>query len=176
MSELLFLHTNEPDPFPNKAVFLDRDGTLIYEDGYPTSPYVVTVEGIEEPLRKWQEQGYLLFIISNQSGVGLGYYSEETMWLADKDLRNQLSLSDISITESYYCIHTKADKCCCRKPSSYMLLQAHRKYKLNLWQSIMVGNSLSDIEAGKAADCWTYRVQTNYPGELQKAWEASCLR
>lgn len=139
-----------------KAVFLDRDGTIIRDVGYPKDPkQVELLPEIIEALRKLIEFGYKLVVISNQSGIGRSIITLEEM--------NQVNAKFISIFEKheiyfngiYYCPHAPEEQCNCRKPSPEMILNAAKELDINLSLSFMVGDKLSDVQAGKRAGCNT---------------------
>jgi D-glycero-D-manno-heptose 1,7-bisphosphate phosphatase len=138
----------------NKAIFLDRDGTLIVDVGYPDNPDdVKLIQDTVPVLKELQKQGYLLIVISNQSGIGRGMFSE-----ADADAVHQRFLAvfkeqGITIDASYYCPHAPEDHCTCRKPSPEMLLRASDDYAIDLSRSFMIGDKLSDVAAGQNAGC-----------------------
>jgi D-glycero-D-manno-heptose 1,7-bisphosphate phosphatase len=136
----------------NKAIFLDRDGVINVD-----KQYVSKIEdfefkdGIFNLLHSLQEMGYILIIVTNQSGIGRGYYSLEdfeklTQWKLD-----QLAQKGIKIHKVYYCPHAPELKCDCRKPSPKMLLEAQKSFNIDMKRSWMIGDKKSDIEAGKNA-------------------------
>ena len=137
-----------------KALFLDRDGVINIEKNYV---YKIEdfefVDGIFELCRKYQEEGYLLFVITNQAGIARDYYTEEdfqtlTTWMLD-----EFKKEGIKITKVYYCPHHPefTGECACRKPKPGMILQAEKEFDLDLRNSVLIGDKMSDIEAGKVA-------------------------
>src|SRR6056297_1860979 len=135
------------------AVFLDRDGTIIEDTGYPgdSSP-IHFLPGAPEALRKLQKQ-FLLIIISNQSGVGRGFITLDEMHRVHNKILIKLAKETIEITDSYICPHAPSENCECRKPNSKMLINAAEKWEINLSQSYMIGDKLSDTLAGNRAGC-----------------------
>ena len=137
-----------------KAVFLDRDGVINRDFGYVGNiDKFEFKDGIFELLKFLQEKGYNLFIVTNQSGIARGYYSEDDFhnlmnWIIEK-----LRKKDIEIKDYQFCPHHPqiTGKCECRKPKPNMILNLVKKYKIDLNSSIMIGDSLSDIEAAKNA-------------------------
>ena len=132
-----------------KAVFLDRDGIINID-----KKYLYKIEefefcvGIFDTLRYLQNLDYLLFIVTNQSGIGRGYYSEKdfeklTNWMLKEFLKQKISIKKV-----YHCPHTPSENCDCRKPSPYMIKQAIKEFEIDPKNSWMIGDKPSDIEAG----------------------------
>lgn len=150
----------------NKAVFLDRDGTIIVGVDYLSSPDQIRLNlNSAEGIKKFNEMGYLVIIITNQSGVGRGYFDEERLKEINDELIKQLQDKGSVIDGLYYCPHLPesllgdGDKACeCRKPKPFMILEASRKFDIDLEQSLMVGDTPGDILAGKNAGCQTALV------------------
>ncbi len=146
----------------NKALFLDRDGTLIQH-----IPYLHRIEDVKllvpvvAFVRAYQERGYLPIMITNQSGVARGMFDEETVQQINTHVCSLLAAEGIEIAACYYCPHhqtkaiiqTYAVTCTCRKPQAGMLLQAALDFDLDLNQSIMLGDRQCDWDAGRAAGC-----------------------
>ncbi len=132
---------------PQKALFLDRDGIINVDHGY-----VYRVEDFEflewiiPILRQFQDADYKLFIVTNQSGIGRGYYSETDFEILTKWMVSKLKKQAIVIEEVFYCPHTPEAKCHCRKPKTGMIEQAIDTYPLDLQHSWMIGDKVSDIE------------------------------
>ena len=138
----------------NKAIFLDRDGVLNDDPGYVHKikdfkflPHVV------ESLKRLNE--YEFFIISNQSGIGRGYYSEKDYHVFNDHLVNELKKQGVIIEKSFYCPHHPDVSCDCRKPSPKFIKEASDEYDIDLNQSYMIGDHASDIGAGHNAGCKT---------------------
>ena len=136
----------------NRAVFLDRDGVINVDKQYVSKiENFEFTEGIFDLLSMLQEMGYLLIVITNQSGIGRGYYTLEDFQTLTEWKLDQLKRRGITIHEVYYCPHSPESKCDCRKPSPKMLLDAQRKFDIDMKHSWMVGDKKSDIDAGKKA-------------------------
>lgn len=135
-----------------KALFLDRDGLINVDSGYVGRiKDFKFIDGIAAALRHAQQLGYQLIVVTNQSGIGRGYYSESdferlTHWMA-----GQLAQQGVAIDAVYHCPHTDEDHCECRKPKPGMLLQAIDKFDVDCDNSWMIGDSERDIEAAQAA-------------------------
>jgi D-glycero-D-manno-heptose 1,7-bisphosphate phosphatase len=152
-----------------KAVFLDRDGIINEDFGY-----VGKIEdfkfrdGIFEVLRNLEEKGYLLFIVTNQSGIGREYYTEEDFFDVMKYAKSELKKENINLKDFAYCPHTPNDSCDCRKPNPGMILDLANKYNINLKESWMVGDKQSDVEAGKNAGVNTLLIRENIFDIIEK--------
>ncbi len=132
----------------NRAIFLDRDGVINVDKGYvcKIDDFEFT-EGVFEALREFQKRGFLLIVVTNQSGIGRGLYSSEdfktlTAWKLD-----ELKKRDIFIDEIYHCHHDPDSGCECRKPAPGMLLKAKEKFNIDMQNSWMIGDKKSDIDA-----------------------------
>ncbi len=152
----------------NKAVFLDRDGTINENVGYTSK--IEDLEFIEwavEGMKKFQYAGYKLIIVTNQAGIAKGKYDEEDYFVFRDEMHRRLKDNGITITAEYFCPHHsdgiieryKVD-CGCRKPKSGMLEQAAKDFDLDLKKCWMIGDMPSDIQAGKNAGCKTIQVLT----------------
>ncbi len=135
-----------------RAIFLDRDGVINEDRGYVHKiEDFIFLSGVFEALRAFLDMGYKLFIVTNQSGIGRGYYSEDdfkklTDWMLD-----ELAKKKIAIEEVFYCPHHPDEGCGCRKPEPGMIWEAAKKYGIDLKNSWMIGDKPSDIEAAKRA-------------------------
>ena len=153
-----------------KAIFLDRDGTLIEEKNYLFKPEDVTFEKDVIPaLQKLQEAGFLLFIITNQAGIGRGYFTEADFHAVQKHILNELSKHNITITQTYFCPHHPEagighylKNCEDRKPNPGMINRALAQHQLSAKDCFMIGDMPTDIQAGKNAGCKTILVQTGH--------------
>ncbi len=132
----------------NRAVFLDRDGVINEDSGYV---YKIKdfffKDGIFEVLKKLQDLDYLLFIVTNQSGIGRGYYKEDDFLKLSAWVKKEFEKKDIKIEKIYYCPHTPENNCNCRKPKNGMFEKAIKEFDINTENSWMVGDKPSDIEA-----------------------------
>lgn len=145
-----------------RALFLDRDGTLIVDVGYPRDPAQVTLlEGAAEALRGAKALGYQLIVISNQSGIGRGLIRPNEAARVQERVAEVLAEHGVVLDAAYFCPHAPDDACSCRKPSPEMLVSAARERSLDLSRSVMVGDKASDVEAGRAAGCKTVLYGTD---------------
>jgi D-glycero-D-manno-heptose 1,7-bisphosphate phosphatase len=143
----------------NKALFLDRDGVINVERDYI---YKIEdfdfLDGVFETLKYFQDKGYLLFIVTNQSGIGRGFFTASDFGILTDWMLQQFEAKGIHISKVYFSPYHpefgigeyKKDSLC-RKPNPGMILQAQREFDLDLAASILVGDRESDIETGKNA-------------------------
>lgn len=154
-----------------KAVFLDRDGTLNHDPGYLGNPEdVQLLEGVVEALSILKnELGFVLIVISNQSGIARGFISKENVDAVNNRIAEILSESGISIDKFYYCPHhpefSSEVESRCRKPSPEMVLKAIDEFSIDISRSYFIGDSKVDIECGINAGVKTILVQTGYGRE-----------
>ena len=135
-----------------RAVFLDRDGTIMEDTNYVGDvERVVLIPGAAGALKRLQEAGYKLFVVTNQSGVGRGYFTREAVEAIHAHLDDHFGKAGVRFDRYYVCPHHPEDKCDCRKPKPRFLLEAAREYGLDLARSFMVGDRPSDIQAGVTA-------------------------
>ncbi len=138
------------------AVFLDRDGTIIEDEGYLADASKVRfVPGALAALRAFRERGFLVVVISNQSGLPRGLITPAQHAEVDARVKAMLAAEGVPLDGSYYCAHLAGDGCTCRKPEPGMLIEAARELDIELSRSFMVGDKLSDVAAGRAAGCMT---------------------
>jgi len=135
-----------------KAIFLDRDGIINVDYAYVhKKENFEFVEGIFETLKYFLSLDYLLLMVTNQSGIGRGYYSEDdfeklTSWMLD-----EFTCKGIKITKIYHCPHSPQEMCKCRKPEIGMFESAKKEFDIDMQNSWMIGDKPSDIEAGNNA-------------------------
>ena len=138
----------------NKALFLDRDDTLIHDQSYSADANRVKImPGVAETLRECRKLGYMLIVVTNQSGIGRGLFSVEEMHEVHKRMKSLVSGDGIFFDDIFFCPHAPDVNCTCRKPAPGMLLEAAEKYSINFAESAMAGDKITDVEAGIAAGC-----------------------
>lgn len=145
----------------NKAVFIDRDGTLIKNVPYNVTPELIVPEkNAVEALRQLQAHDYLLVVVANQGGIAKGLFTEKELIKANTYLAGLLAKQNVFIDAFYYCPHHPdgmvadyAKKCDCRKPAPGLLLRAAAELQIDLKHSWMIGDMLDDVEAGHRAGC-----------------------
>ena len=136
-----------------KALFLDRDGIINIDYGYVSQKEeFVFVEGIFELLHLFVQQGYLLFIITNQSGIARGYYSLEEFETLTEWMLKALKEQQITIEKVAYCPHLPSDHCSCRKPQTGMIDEIVHAYPIDVEKSWLIGDKQSDIDVALHAN------------------------
>lgn len=149
-----------------KAVFLDKDGTLIEDVPYNVKPELVRfTEGAVQGLLRLKAMGYLLIVVSNQSGVARGYFDEEALHRLYNGLNEKLQHAGLTLDGFFFCPHhptgvipAYAGNCQCRKPAPGMILQAADQLRIDVSASWMIGDILNDVEAGNRAGCKTILI------------------
>lgn len=145
----------------DRAIFLDRDGTLVHPRHYPARPAdLFLYSGIGPELRRLQLAGFQLIVVTNQSGLARGYFGAADLDRMHAHLAHELAQLDVRIDAIYHCPHHPAGiipalavECDCRKPQPGMLLRAAAERGIDLRRSWIVGDILDDVEAGKRAGC-----------------------
>jgi D-glycero-D-manno-heptose 1,7-bisphosphate phosphatase len=149
-----------------KAVFIDKDGTLIKDVPYNVNPELVELyEDSARSLKALKDNGYMLIVVSNQSGIARGYFSPEALKNVEEKIQSNLAAAGVQIDALYFCPHHPEGivedyriDCDCRKPKPGMLLKASRNFDIDLNQSWMIGDILHDVEAGNKAGCKTILI------------------
>ncbi|TMU87321.1 HAD family hydrolase [Bacillus sp. BHET2] len=143
-----------------KAIFLDRDGVInevkterVNFVNHPSQFYFL--EGVTEAINNFSHSDFLLFVVTNQGGVGLGYLSHEELHSIHDYMVNEIKNAGGIIQEVSCCVHKPNEGCSCRKPEAGMLLDLASKYDVDLSHSYMIGDRDVDIEAGRKAGCTT---------------------
>lgn len=137
-----------------KAIFLDRDGTVIIDQGYLKDPErVVIYPGVIEPLCEFRKAGYLLVIISNQSGIGRGMYSLSDVEKVNEKMVALFKSEGIEFDDILICPHSPEENCECRKPEPKLLIECAEKLDIDLSNSAIIGDKKSDAECGISAGC-----------------------
>ncbi len=137
-----------------KAAFLDRDGVINVDHGYVSRVEEFEFqEEIFELFETLQDMGFVLFVVTNQSGIARGYYSLEDFLNLSEYMLSELEKRGVKIKEIAYCPHHPdiTGECECRKPKSGMILDLASRYGIDLKSSILIGDKQSDIDAGKNA-------------------------
>ena len=149
-----------PGNAPAKGiVFLDRDGTLLKARPYLSDPRAAELlPGVGEGLAELQRAGYRLVIVTNQQGIGLGYFSVREFMAVNTALFHLLAPFGVTISRIYYCPHSAADACDCRKPAPGLLLRALREFGIEAQRCFMIGDRDVDAIAAQSAGCSPVRV------------------
>ncbi len=136
------------------ALFLDRDGVINVEKNYV---YKIEdfewIDGIFDICRFFQKKGYKIFVVTNQSGIARGYYSEDDFKKLTSWMEAEFEKQGINITKTYHCPHHPdiTGECKCRKPNPGMILKAKDEFDIDLKSSVLIGDKQSDIDAAKNA-------------------------
>jgi D-glycero-D-manno-heptose 1,7-bisphosphate phosphatase len=149
-----------------RALFLDRDGTLVHRRDYPARPDELRLyEGIGQPLRLLQQAGFRVVVVTNQSGVAHGYFGEADVRAMHEHLERELRQLGVALVGIYHCPHHPdgvvprfAVRCECRKLAPGMLLRAAEELHLDLERSWLVADILDDVESGSRVGCRTVLV------------------
>jgi D-glycero-D-manno-heptose 1,7-bisphosphate phosphatase len=163
-----------------KAVFLDKDGTLVEDRPYDVDAgRMVLVPGALAALRQLQDRGYKLIVISNQAGVAHGHFPEQALVPLGLRLAGLLAAGQVRLAGFYYCPHHPggrieryAVRCDCRKPAAGLILRAAREHEVDLDNSWFIGDILDDVEAGRRAGCRAVLIDNGNETE----WTRSPLR
>jgi D-glycero-D-manno-heptose 1,7-bisphosphate phosphatase len=161
-----------------RGLFLDRDGTVIEDLGYLTDPEQVRLlPEAAEALAGLHAEGWKLFIVSNQSGVGRGLITPDQMEAVQQRFLETMRKHGIEITASYLCVHSPDEHCECRKPSPYFVRLAAEEHGVNLSASWMIGDRAGDILCGRNAGCSTiwirnglFEVEEDLPTFVADSW------
>ena len=146
---------------------LDRDGTINVERHYLADPRdVELLAGAAEGLRHLRDLGLELIVVTNQSGVGRGYFTTEALSAIHARLVEALALRGVELGGIYVCPHTPADGCPCRKPGAALLDQAARERGFDPSEAFVIGDKASDIEFGRRAGSTTLLVRTGYGAQV----------
>jgi D-glycero-D-manno-heptose 1,7-bisphosphate phosphatase len=154
----------------DRVVILDRDGTVVADRHYLSDPAdLKLLPGAAEGLRWLYEHGYRLVVITNQSGVGRGFFSLERLLEIHDRFRDMVSGAGAELEEIYFCPHKPEDHCECRKPRLGLLMRAASELHFNPANAIVIGDKMSDVEFGRRAGATTILIapdQSDTFGEL----------
>lgn len=157
----------EKEKGKKKAVFFDRDGVIlkvVIKKGFPRPPQSIAeykaqsgiIPGAKEAVAQIRKLGFLAILVTNQPDIAYGNISrEDWQWIQDQ-------LKDIHFDDAFFCFHGRDEGCECKKPKPGLLLEAARKWNINLAQSFMVGDTERDTFAGRAAHCKTILLDSGY--------------
>ena len=147
------------------AVFIDRDGTIIEDAYYCSHPKQVKVfPGVPQALQRLKSNGFKLIVITNQSGIGRGFFTVDEYRSVELEVSRQLG--DGLIAATYFCPDVPGQLSSHRKPSPGMILQAQRDHQIDLARSFFIGDKEIDVECGHNAGVRTIRVQTGFDREV----------
>lgn len=153
----------------NRLALIDRDGTINVEKNYLSDPAQIEIfpEAIEG-MKVLRDLGLKIVVVTNQSGIGRGFFDTSRLEEIHARLREKLSVAGIEIDAIYFCPHTPDENCACRKPLSGMAEQAASEFDAALEKSFVIGDNIGDIELGKNIDATTFLVRTGYGEKVEK--------
>lgn len=155
-----------PQRAPSRAVFLDRDGTLNEDVEYLHEPEKLRLlPGVIEGLQKLQAAGFRLVIVTNQPGIGFGYFRKEDFFAVNRRMLSEFSKAGIRIDKIYFSPYTEADRTPCRKPGTALLERAVRDLNLILHECFVIGDMTSDVQLAKNAGCHSVLLRTGKAGQ-----------
>ena len=153
----------------NKAIFLDRDGIL----NKNRNDYVKNIDELEiHPsignfVKKLDENGFLIFVVTNQSAINRGLTTHENVEKIHSKIQSFLNQFGTKINRFYYCPHTPSENCNCRKPKPGLLIKSIKDFSINPSSSWMIGDMDTDVAAGNSVGCKTIKIQENF--DLEQA-------
>ena len=155
------IHLKRKSQKMKPAIFLDRDGTINRNVGYLSEPEKFELlPNALEGLKKMRDMGYRLVIVTNQGGIGLGYFTKEDFYQVNKKMLAQVSEADIMLDKIYFCPHSKAENCPCRKPAIGLVKRAKQELNIDLSHSYFIGDSHIDIETGAISGMKTILIES----------------
>ena len=148
------------------AVFVDRDGTINEHVEYLSDPKRFSeIPGSFLALKRLKDLGYRIVIVTNQPGIGLGYFSKEEFFAVNREMMRQAAAVGGAIDKIYFCPHSKAESCPCRKPEPFFLRRAAEELNIDLSSSFVIGDMTSDVQLGKNGGTHTILVRTGRGGD-----------
>lgn len=144
-----------------KYILLDRDGTIIVDKHYLSDPEgVELLPGAREGLKMMADAGFGLIVVTNQSGIGRGYYDESDMRAVNDRMQELLAESGVDFSAVYHCPHSPDQNCDCRKPATGMFDEAINEFGMDPVQCYVIGDKLCDVELGLAKGAGGILVRT----------------
>ena len=155
MSEMNRTHT---------SVFLDRDGAMARDVPYCRKPEdLELLHTVAEGVRLLNQHGFKTIIVTNQSGIARGYFTEETLHRIHQKLRDELAKAGAFVDAIYYCPHHPDDRCQCRKPNAGLLYRAASELQIDLARAYIIGDKLLDVAAAEKAGCKAVLIPSSEP-------------
>lgn len=149
----------------NRAVFLDRDGTMARDIPYCSRPEDFELfPEVARGIRLINQHNFKVVVITNQSGIARGYFTEEMLHRIHQKMSGELVKDGAFLDAIYYCPHHPDDNCECRKPGTGMLERAAEEMSIDLSQSYLIGDKQLDVTAAKKAGCNAILIHTDSPG------------
>jgi D-glycero-D-manno-heptose 1,7-bisphosphate phosphatase len=157
----------------NKAIFIDRDGVInkvIMRDEKPSSPWNLRefeiLSDVKECLELFKKMGFLNIVFTSQPDISRG-----NLKIEDLEKMHKIISETLPVDEIKFCPHDDKDNCSCRKPKPGLILEAVKKWSIDLKKSYVIGDSWKDIGAGKAAGCKTLLIRRGYNKDFQKDYD-----
>jgi D-glycero-D-manno-heptose 1,7-bisphosphate phosphatase len=146
-----------------RAIFLDRDGTLIEEVNYLSNFSQIKIFPFAyDAIKIFNELNFLVFIVTNQSGIARGFFNEEFVKKTNEFIIKTFNQREAVISDYFFCPHHPDDNCKCRKPETGMILKAKEKYNIDISTSYIIGDSLKDVLTGINAGMFPLQVLTGH--------------
>lgn len=156
-------------PEPRPAIFLDRDGTLNEHVEYiHERDKFQMIPGAIEALKRLKEHGFRLIVVTNQPGIGMGYFSKEDFFILNRELLKRCRAEGVTLDRVYFCPHTDNDRCGCRKPGTALIERAVSDLNIDLDRSFVIGDMTGDLMLAKNAGCRSILVRTGMGGADQR--------
>ncbi|MCF8482050.1 MAG: HAD family hydrolase [Rhodospirillum sp.] len=153
---------------PRRAVLLDRDGTINVETHYLSRPEQLTLlPGAAEGLRMMRDLGLALIVVTNQSGIARGYFTEEDLATVHARFRDILAKEGVAVDGIYHCPHGTDTDCACRKPKRGLVDQALTDIEFDPTRSFIIGDKAIDLELGRAVGAEPILVRTGYGADVE---------
>ena len=149
--------------FQNRFIILDRDGTIVIDEkGYTHK--IEDLKFFPDAFKALNllKDSFRFIIITNQSGIGRGYYTEQDFHKFNSHIVKELEKKGIKIEKTYFCPHTPEENCDCRKPKTKFIKEAEKEFNINLKESFVIGDHPCDIKLGKKAGCKTIYLLTGH--------------
>jgi D-glycero-D-manno-heptose 1,7-bisphosphate phosphatase len=154
----------------SRLVLIDRDGTINVEKNYISSPEQIELfPNSANAIKLLRDLGLRVVVVTNQSGIGRGFFDLETLEKIHNRLQTLLNESDTKVDAIYFCQHLPTDNCDCRKPLTAMARQAADDFGANLSESFVIGDNFGDVELGKNINATTILVRTGYGTKIEQA-------
>jgi rfaE bifunctional protein nucleotidyltransferase chain/domain len=148
------------------AVFLDRDGTINEHIEYLSEPdRFKEIPGAYAAIKRLRELGMRVVVVTNQPGIGLGYFTKEDFYAVTREMMRQGSSCGVMFDKIYFCPHSKSEGCACRKPGVLFLERAAQELNIDLSQSYVIGDMTSDVQLGINGGCTAILLQTGRGGD-----------
>jgi D-glycero-D-manno-heptose 1,7-bisphosphate phosphatase len=157
-----------------RFIMLDRDGTLNVERDYLSDPdQLELIEGVPAALKRLRELGFRLIVVSNQSGIGRGYFGPSSVERVHARMRKMLAEQGAEIDAFYICPHAPGEACACRKPLTGMIDQAVAEWGFDPRDGVVIGDKAADIDLGHAIGAKSILVRTGWGADTERAGDCS---